>query len=518
MKENENWDCGGIDYAFNQGSVQDNNNYMCSYGLLKNGEARNLANALKQLVKYDRDLFEIFSKIKINNNPDYIQQMQILSNFISQLDKGNGGDLKVEELDQSNAPKIVKKNTSKVEEKIDYIIGNYEGNPAFADMQMYSDTGYWFNSIFDLVSEIAKGENNFECELGTFLVFGLMKTKEKEKLMSEQDDKIKKITLDFVNSASDLFAFESKQSDKKEVLAQLQEKVQNYETARENLEKLFNGTLTQIKEVLGIPNENNKDNSNLNLDIKKDKDEQFAIRRTFWGYMGSFLKNILLDLTLVNPIRKIFFLNKIKGQIQSLKTEMENKIEQLTEELDELKQEDLLKLKLKEGIGEPVTKIMEKMFKMLNNVLERISKKNKLWSLILDAVATITPSVLFACSLIFAWSSILNYIFLATLLASIVYKGIKQYRQERRKYLATKASQYLNKPPQNSIYDVFDRIQQNINMLKQNVLSKINCQTKRLENDIRQIEQIGNNIDNEEKPEEEIKEEDSDENKREEIL
>lgn len=509
MKENENLDWGKVEDVFNKDKVQDNflrgnNNYLCSYGLLQNGKAKNLANALKQLVKYDRDLFDIFSKVKIPNKPDDMQQ--ISGNFTSLLNEENDGDLEVKEPDQSNAPKIVKKNTSTVEEKIDYIMGNYEKNSVLADAQMCSDTGYSFRLIFALVSEIAKGENNFECELGTVSVFRSMKTK--EKLTPEHREKIKKISLSFADSVIGLFAFEKNRIfcfvlTSQEVLAQLRERVQNYETAKKDLEKLFDDTLAQIKKVLGIPNESNKDNLNLNLDIKKDKDKQFAIRRTFWGYMGSFLKNILLDLTLINPIRKIFFLNKIKGQIQSLKTEFEKTIKQPTEEVNQSKPKDLVELEEGIGEGEQSTEIIEKTF---NNVLERISKKNKLWSLILDAVATITPSVLFACSLIFAWGSILNYIFLAALLASIVYKGIKQYRQERRKYLATKASQYLNKPPQNFIYDLFDQIQQFMNMQKQSVLSLINLQIEQLENHIRQIEQK-NNIDNEKKPKEEIKKE-----------
>lgn len=521
MKE-ESEDKGNDSDQFND---ENNLNQDNNFELVKPGQINNFTNILKKLVKYDRDLFDIFSKVKIRNNSDDMQQM--LGNFTSLLNEKNDSDSKGKEHDQSNAPKIAEKNTSTVEEKIDYIMGDYEKSSAFADMRMSGDTGCSFSLIFALVSEIAKGENNFECELGTALVFESMREKElmktKEKLTPEREKKIGDIVLNFYVSISNLFAFESKQnilcvinqSNKEEVLFQLRERVQNYKTAKENLKKLLNDALAQIKKVLGIPNENNKDNLNLNFDIKKDKDEQFAIKRASWGYMGSFLKNILLDLTLINPIRKIFFLNKIKGQIQSLKTEqiqslktkIANKVkqskeeQQSTEELNQLKQEGLLGLV--EDISKTPVKIIEETF---SNVLERISKKNNPWLLILDVVVC-TSLILFVCSLIFAWGTILNYIFLAALLASIVYKGIKKYRQERRKDLATKASQYLNKPPQNFIYYVFDHIQQNMNTRKQEVLLHINSQIEQFENNIRETEQIGNNIGNEEKPENEIEEE-----------
>ena len=245
-----------------------------NFGLVKLEQIKNFTNILKKLVKYDRDLFDIFSKVKRYNNPDDMQQ--ISGNFTSLLDDENDGDLGSNKSNQSNAPKeIVKKNTSTVEEKIDYIMGNYKKDPRSAEYQMSSYTGYSFDLIFALVSEIAKGENNFECELVTASVFESMETK--GQLTPEQAEKLDVIFSNFAVSASNLFAFESKQNipfvfdqlNKKEVLSQLREKVQNYKTAKEKLEKMFDNTLVQIKGVLGIPNENNKDNLNLNLNIKK---------------------------------------------------------------------------------------------------------------------------------------------------------------------------------------------------------------------------------------------------------
>ena len=77
---------------------------------------------------------------------------------------------------------------------------------------------------------------------------------------------------------------------------------------------------------------------------------------------------------------------------------------------------------------------------MATNDTKQIS--NKKISSILNAIVCTLP-VLLVCSLIFAWGPVFSYVFLFASSALLIYKSVKRYRQERRKYFAAKAIQYF---------------------------------------------------------------------------
>ena len=98
---------------------------------------------------------------------------------------------------------------------------------------------------------------------------------------------------------------------------------------------------------------------------------------------------------------------------------------------------------------------MEQEKKQIDEAARKIFKQisNKKISSILNAIVC-TPSVLLVCSLIFAWGPVFSYVFLFASSALLIYKSVKRYRQERRKYFAAKAIQYF-KPENSSIKKQF---------------------------------------------------------------
>ena len=397
-----------------------NNDVDNGWGLVQNEKIDDLTRTLKQLVKYDGNLFEIFSKIQIKE--DQPNQLGINNNVMI----GNNITSDENKLNLSGKPNIVKQHTPTVEEKIDYIMDLYKKNPFEANYQMFNDTGDLLNFIF--VSLYGKKDNvgyEFEkfknmCTPSDSNIGDLLKEKEKLNSNNEKDSDIG-------------------------IIGQPDYMIKK-------LDESFN----QIKEAyasinLESINLKNEDSSNLSSKTATDKN------KSFWRYACSFLKNIFLDLTLIYPVCEIFLsisnLNNIEMQTKQLKQQ----VEQLMKEVEQIRelQISIYVMMLDDQTKQQIKQQIEQQKRQIDEAARKIFKQisNKKISSILNAIVC-TPSVLLVCSLIFAWGPVFSYVFLFASSALLIYKSVKRYRQERRKYFAAKAIQYF-KPENSSIKKQF---------------------------------------------------------------
>ena len=424
-----------------------NNDVDNGWGLVQNEKIDDLTRTLKQLVKYDGNLFEIFSKIQIKkDHPNQLginNNVMIENNIISDENK----------LDLSGKPNIVKQHTPTVEEKIDYIMDLYKKNPFEANYQMFYDTGDLLNFIFVSLSE---EKDNIGYEFEKFKNKYTPYAQQQENPFSEEQDK----EMEDINGKLE----DGLHRKLLDVNSDLSKNIHNAEIDIEkridSLKTLFNnGATTQVnesfekmKKVLASTDLKNEDSSNLSSKTATDKN------KSFWRYACSFLKNIFLDLTLIYPVCEIFLsisnLNNIEMQTKQLNQQVEQQVEQLRE-LNMQSQISTRWMILGDQIKQQMKQQIEQQKRRIDEAARKIFKQisNKKISSILNAIVC-TPSVLLVCSLIFAWGPVFSYVFLFASSALLIYKSVKRYRQERRKYFAAKAIQYF-KPENSSIEKQF---------------------------------------------------------------
>ncbi len=454
--------------------------------LSKEGESQNIASALKQLVKYDRDLFEIFNKIEIkkghssqsNENNSFTDKNNDCEDIkdndnVTQNNFAQGGNLNLK-----SGSKIV----PTVEEKIDYIVGLYENNPDLASQEMSYSVGYAIEFIFCVLSEIAKGEDDFGGELAKVLLFCAQQIEEMRaiglgdnfmKILENYNSKMNEMKELLINSSNNNHSsFHSVNLCDKlardNALLQLQEEIKNLGNIKQKLENLYKNTIQDIKKIFGV------------------KDEQFAItNRTFLGYIASFLKNIFLDLTFIYPVYKIFLFVSRFNNLETKETATVGGVPDTDEE----------KLMLQKNVAD-IQLMYQLMYQIMYcNKLEQILKKNNIWLLILNAIICCAPTILLILSLSFAWGIILDCIFIIALLALILYKSVERYRQERRKYFATQASQFLQ-IPQNLELKLVERhlslhkAKRILSNKKNNIIVYIDKCISQSEDEIKKFEQI----------------------------
>ena len=355
-------------------------------------------------------------------------------------------------LNLSGKPNIVKQHTPTVEEKIDYIMDLYKKNPFEANYQMFNGTGDLLNFIFVSLSE---EKDNIGYEFEKFKNKSTHYAQQQENLFSEEqcieiggifNELEHGLCLKLSNMYSDL----SKDIHSAEI---------DIEKRIDSLKALFNDdaptqvneSFEKMKKVLASTDLKNEDSSNLSSKTATDKN------KSFWRYACSFLKNIFLDLTLIYPVCEIFLsisnLNNIEMQTKQLKQQ----VEQLMKEVEQLRelQISIYRMILGDQMEQQMKQQIEQQKRQIDEAARKIFKQisNKKISSILNAIVCTLP-VLLVCSLIFAWGPVFSYVFLFASSALLIYKSVKRYRQERRKYFAAKAIQYF-KPENSSIKKQF---------------------------------------------------------------